>query len=766
MSRRPPATAAWLLAGALAIGPASPAWSFQLRIAPAADETACGWDYGDCGDDEVFARWFNYLVNYRINNDAAADLDDPDLVQADIIGAVDASFQSWEDVPNAIIRFANAGGTDNRISALDFVNVTLFYDADQDDDECAAGYLGEASGTFAMTISTIKSTGEIVDVDVVVDSAEDWDWDDTDCVGLDLQSTLTHEYGHMVGFGHSDVCPADGTNRPTMCQNAGICDTGSKSRRTLAPDDQAALQCLYPELPTLIVVDQTGSMAANTRMADAKAEANAFVDDYATNQMAVAGLADAAAACPGRLGYELLQDWTDNAALLHAAINGTSACGLTPLWEASCCAITEAETMSPSNLLVFTDTGENNSNGDCGGCTTFSDVLATATGTGVAVYVVDMTNYVGALATASASGSEDGGSGIQSDSDSLAILAQKTGGLYLRADTRSQLMAARMQIARHMAQNGQRRQVPPRCSPGPYPIDAIQRYTLACAPNSPYTGQQVTVYGRVTVPRGPFDAATLYIEDCSGGIQVFMTGGPSPSVGDSVRVVGTVGSVSGGEVRVSSVSSFQLLGPRPQPPLPVEDIPVGRRCEMLGRLIRVQGFVGGPVANSVLPLVSARSIVDPDTLPVFLDPDTGINPGMFTLGRYLAITGILTRRQNRNELKPRFPSDVMAIPVAVDPGPGGTPGVSGIRSIQPNPSRGRVEISFYLARPGRASVAIYDVAGRLVRSLLDEQRPGGEHRVIWDGRDARGAANRAAVYYARFRGPEGERQVRPVVIVR
>jgi flagellar hook assembly protein FlgD len=49
--------------------------------------------------------------------------------------------------------------------------------------------------------------------------------------------------------------------------------------------------------------------------------------------------------------------------------------------------------------------------------------------------------------------------------------------------------------------------------------------------------------------------------------------------------------------------------------------------------------------------------------------------------------------------------------------------------------------------PGRARLRIYDVGGRLVRTLVDEWVGSGGHAAGWDGRDAAGRPVPAATYF-------------------
>jgi len=49
---------------------------------------------------------------------------------------------------------------------------------------------------------------------------------------------------------------------------------------------------------------------------------------------------------------------------------------------------------------------------------------------------------------------------------------------------------------------------------------------------------------------------------------------------------------------------------------------------------------------------------------------------------------------------------------------------------------------------------IYDVAGRLVATLLDDEKLAGVRAVRWDGKDRRGADVASGVYFYRLITPE------------
>ena len=87
-----------------------------------------------------------------------------------------------------------------------------------------------------------------------------------------------------------------------------------------------------------------------------------------------------------------------------------------------------------------------------------------------------------------------------------------------------------------------------------------------------------------------------------------------------------------------------------------------------------------------------------------------------------------------------------------------------LRVAEAIPGAGRVRFEIDLPARYRVRLGIYDVAGRRVRSLLDDPLPTGTFRVTWDGRDQSGATAHSGVYFARMSGGFGGRVVRAAFI--
>jgi hypothetical protein len=68
----------------------------------------------------------------------------------------------------------------------------------------------------------------------------------------------------------------------------------------------------------------------------------------------------------------------------------------------------------------------------------------------------------------------------------------------------------------------------------------------------------------------------------------------------------------------------------------------------------------------------------------------------------------------------------------------------------PNPFSEEAALSFVTTRAGRASIVIYDVAGRRIAEILGERVSIGEHRAFWDGTGADGRPCPSGIYFARL----------------
>ncbi|MCA9753404.1 MAG: T9SS type A sorting domain-containing protein, partial [Gemmatimonadetes bacterium] len=84
----------------------------------------------------------------------------------------------------------------------------------------------------------------------------------------------------------------------------------------------------------------------------------------------------------------------------------------------------------------------------------------------------------------------------------------------------------------------------------------------------------------------------------------------------------------------------------------------------------------------------------------------------------------------------------------------------------PNPSRAGegTSFEFRVPRATTARVAIFDVSGRLVSTVLDGRIEPGIHTLRWNGRDARGSRVASGVYFVQVRAGDWARRGKVVVL--
>jgi hypothetical protein len=88
----------------------------------------------------------------------------------------------------------------------------------------------------------------------------------------------------------------------------------------------------------------------------------------------------------------------------------------------------------------------------------------------------------------------------------------------------------------------------------------------------------------------------------------------------------------------------------------------------------------------------------------------------------------------------------------------------------PNPFTQLTAISYQLQAPSFTTLKVYDLSGRVVRTLVDEEQEAGYYTILWDGRDNRGERVVPGLYFTRMVSRIGQindfSRTRKIVILR
>ncbi len=182
---------------------ASNALAFEVLTTPSGDET----------------RWLESAV--------AWSLAEPTVPEGLSIDAIVDSFAAWEQSAEGALDFRRVDDVAAlHPEALDGNTVAFVTDWEW------------GSDVLALSATWTDSAGEIRGFDLLINGDIDW-VGQVESDGLDLQYVVTHELGHALGIGHSEV-------RPAIMYPSVLAD--ESSRHALHADDERAIQYLYPSV--------------------------------------------------------------------------------------------------------------------------------------------------------------------------------------------------------------------------------------------------------------------------------------------------------------------------------------------------------------------------------------------------------------------------------------------------------------------------------------------------------------------------------------
>ena len=129
--------------------------------------------------------------------------------------------------------------------------------------------------------------------------------------------------------------------------------------------------------------------------------------------------------------------------------------------------------------------------------------------------------------------------------------------------------------------------------------------------------------------------------------------------------------------------------------------------------------------------------------------DEPVAPGLFD-GEWLWDSGFYYKIMAVDVHNNASPYATLGPDLVIGAGETGPPKVNFLNQNRPNPFGADTRIEFGLAQDADVSIRIYDVAGRLVRTLFDGRRAADRYSVSWDGRDNAGQLVSGGVYFYRI----------------
>jgi hypothetical protein len=189
------------------------------------------------GGRTVDVRWPPGPIRYFVS-----DRDAPGVTAAELRAAAARAAATWRAVPGAVIPLEDQGLTSASPGGMDGRNTLGFLDRPD---------LDRVLGVTSLLLDS--TTGALVEADVFFNTRFLWSVAPGGEAGrVDVESVVLHEFGHVLGLGHSAIGETERTatgGRRVLGSGAVMfpiaLTAGSTADRALQADDRAAVRDLY-----------------------------------------------------------------------------------------------------------------------------------------------------------------------------------------------------------------------------------------------------------------------------------------------------------------------------------------------------------------------------------------------------------------------------------------------------------------------------------------------------------------------------------------